>query len=195
MDDAPERNPLGLIAAAFVITLPFDYDSYLIHRDLSEFGILIIVIKAVFFVLYLLGSRFAWHVGLGLTAVITALALLLDPSRRQGRRTGLLFASFSRAYRRCSFGFISVAHPRTVLSLHSKSPRKSFGALSGKTGILRRAFLCAKRLAAWQLAKPSSPACRRRWTGCLGARGTGLSWFRSARDGFSMVWKSRWLQH
>ena len=77
MDSAPERNPLGLVVAAFVITLPFDYDSYLIHRDLSEFGILIIVIKAVFFVLYLLGSRFAWHVGFGLAAVITVLALLL----------------------------------------------------------------------------------------------------------------------
>ena len=77
MDSAREKNPLGPIVAAFVITLPFDYDSYLIHRDLSEFGILIIVIKAVFFVLYLLGSRFAWHVGFGLSAVITALALLL----------------------------------------------------------------------------------------------------------------------
>src|SRR5437762_8252281 len=76
MDNAPEKNPLGLVVATFVITLPFDYDSYLIHRDLSEFGILIIVIKAVFFVLYLLGSRFAWQVGFGLSAVITALALL-----------------------------------------------------------------------------------------------------------------------
>ena len=54
MDDAPERNPLGLVAAVFLITLPFDYDAYLIHRDLSDFGILIIVTKAVFFVLYLL---------------------------------------------------------------------------------------------------------------------------------------------
>jgi hypothetical protein len=77
MDSTPERNPLGLIVAALVITLPFDYDAYLIHRDLSEFGILIFITKAVFFVLYLLGSRFAWHVGFGLTAVITALALLL----------------------------------------------------------------------------------------------------------------------
>ena len=77
MDSAREKNPLGPIVAAFVITLPFDYDSYLIHRDLSEFGILIIVIKAVFFVLYLLRSRFAWRVGFGLSAVITALALLL----------------------------------------------------------------------------------------------------------------------
>ena len=77
MDNAPERNPLGPVVAALVITLPFDYDSYLIHRDLSEFGILIIVTKAVFFVLYFLGSRFARHVGFGLTAVITALALLL----------------------------------------------------------------------------------------------------------------------
>jgi hypothetical protein len=77
MDSAPERNPLGLVVAAFVITLPFDYDAYLIHRDLSEFGILIIVTKAVFFVLYLLRSRFAWRVGFGLTEVLTALALLL----------------------------------------------------------------------------------------------------------------------
>jgi len=43
----------------------------------TTFGIFIIVIKAVFFVLYLLGSRFAWRVGFGLSAVITALALLL----------------------------------------------------------------------------------------------------------------------
>jgi hypothetical protein len=77
MHGAPERNPLGPVVAAFVITLPFDYDSYLIHRDLSEFGILIFVSKAGFFVLCLRGSRFAWHVGFGLTAVITALALLL----------------------------------------------------------------------------------------------------------------------
>ena len=77
MDNSPESNPLGLVAAAFVITLPFDYDAYLIHRDLSEFGILIFVTKAVFFVLYLLGSRFAWHVGFALTAAITVLALLL----------------------------------------------------------------------------------------------------------------------
>jgi len=75
---------------AFVITLPFDYDSYLIHRDLSEFGILIIVTKAVFFVLYLLGSRFAWHVGFGLTAVITVLALLLI---RRGFKAGELDCS------------------------------------------------------------------------------------------------------
>jgi len=90
MDNAPERNPLRVVVAAFVITLPFDYDSYLIHRDLSEFGILIIVIKAVFFVLYLLGSRFAWHVGFGLTAVITALALLLI---RRGAKVGELDCS------------------------------------------------------------------------------------------------------
>jgi hypothetical protein len=77
MDNSPESNPLGLVAAAFVITLPFDYDSYLIHRDLSEFGILIFITKTVFFVLYLLGSRFAWHVGFALTAAITVLALLL----------------------------------------------------------------------------------------------------------------------
>jgi hypothetical protein len=77
MDSTPERNPLGLVVAAFVITLPFDYDAYLIHRDLSGFGILIIVVKAVFFVLYLLGSRFAWHVAFGLTAVITVLGALL----------------------------------------------------------------------------------------------------------------------
>ena len=85
-----ERNPLGVVVAAFVITLPFDYDSYLIHRDLSEFGILIIVTKAVFFVLYLLGSRFAWHVGFGLTAVITVLALLLI---RRGFKAGELDCS------------------------------------------------------------------------------------------------------
>jgi hypothetical protein len=85
MDNAPERNPLGVVVAAFVITLPFDYDSYLIHRDLSEFGILIFVTKAVFFVLYLLGSRFAWHVGFALTALITVLALLLI---RRGFKTG-----------------------------------------------------------------------------------------------------------
>jgi len=77
MDSVPERNPLGLVVAAFVITLPFDYDAYLIHRDLSEFGILIFVTKAVFFVLCLLGSRFAWPVGFGLTAVITVLGALL----------------------------------------------------------------------------------------------------------------------
>ena len=52
MDGAPERNPLGLVVAAFVITLPFDYDAYLIHRDLSEFGILILVTKTVFFICY-----------------------------------------------------------------------------------------------------------------------------------------------
>jgi hypothetical protein len=90
MDSAPERNPLGPVVAAFVITLPFDYDSYLIHRDLSEFGILIFVAKAVFFVLYLLGSRFAWHVGFCLTAVLTALALLLI---RLGLKTGELDCS------------------------------------------------------------------------------------------------------
>ena len=90
MHGAPESNPLGLVVAAFVITLPFDYDSYLIHRDLSEFGILIIVIKAVFFVLYLLGSRFAWHVGFGLTAVITVLASLLI---RRGAKAGELDCS------------------------------------------------------------------------------------------------------
>ena len=90
MDNAPEKNPLGLVVATFVITLPFDYDSYLIHRDLSEFGILIIVTKAVFFVFYLLRSRFAWHVGFGLTAVITVLALLLI---RRGAKIGELDCS------------------------------------------------------------------------------------------------------
>ncbi len=90
INGAPERNPLGPVVAALVITLPFDYDSYLIHRDLSEFGILIIVIKAVFFVLYFLGSRFAWHVGFGLTAVITVLALLLI---RRGAKIGELDCS------------------------------------------------------------------------------------------------------
>jgi hypothetical protein len=90
MDNAPERNPLGLVVAAFVITLPFDYDAYLIHRDLSEFGILIFVTKAVFFVLYLLASRFAWHVGFTLTALITVLALLLI---RRGFKAGELDCS------------------------------------------------------------------------------------------------------
>src|SRR6201984_79408 len=90
MDNAPERNPLEPVVAAFVITLPFDYDSYLIHRDLSEFGILIFVNKAVFFVLYLLGSRFAWHVAFALTALITVLALLLI---RRGFKAGELDCS------------------------------------------------------------------------------------------------------
>jgi hypothetical protein len=90
MHGAPERNLLGPVVAAFVITLPFDYDSYLIHRDLSEFGILIFVTKAVFFVLYLLGSRFAWHVGFALTALITVLALLLI---RRGFKAGELDCS------------------------------------------------------------------------------------------------------
>jgi hypothetical protein len=90
MDNAPESNPLGLVVAAFVITLPFDYDAYLIHRDLSEFGILIFVTKAVFFVLYLLASRFAWHVGFTLTALITVLALLLI---RRGFKAGELDCS------------------------------------------------------------------------------------------------------
>jgi hypothetical protein len=90
MDNAPESNPLGPVVAAFVITLPFDYDSYLIHRDLSDFGILIFVTKAVFFVLYLLGSRFAWHVGFALTALITVLALLLI---RRGFKAGELDCS------------------------------------------------------------------------------------------------------
>jgi hypothetical protein len=90
MDNAPERNPLGLVVAAFVITLPFDYDAYLIHRDLSELGILIFVTKAVFFVLYLLRSRFAWHVGFALTALITVLALLLI---RRGFKAGELDCS------------------------------------------------------------------------------------------------------
>jgi hypothetical protein len=90
MHGAPERNPLGPVVAAFVITLPFDYDSYLIHRDLAEFGILIFVTKAVFFVLYLLGSRFAWHVGFALTALITVLALLLI---RRGFKAGELDCS------------------------------------------------------------------------------------------------------
>ena len=90
MHGAPESNPLGLVVAAFVITLPFDYDSYLIHRDLSEFGILIFVTKAVFFVVYLLGSRFAWHGGFALTALITVLALLLI---RRGFKAGELDCS------------------------------------------------------------------------------------------------------
>ena len=90
MDSARERNTFELVVAAFVITLPFDYDAYLIHRDLSEFGILIIVTSAVFCVLYLLGSRFAWHVGFGLAAVITALGLLLI---RRGAKAGELDCS------------------------------------------------------------------------------------------------------
>jgi len=90
MYGAPERNPLGPVVAAFVITLPFDYDSYLIHLDLSEFGILIFVTKALFFVLYLLGSRFAWRVGFALTALITVLALLLI---RRGFKAGELDCS------------------------------------------------------------------------------------------------------
>jgi hypothetical protein len=95
MDSTPERNPLGLVVAAFVITLPFDYDSYLIHRDLAEFGILIFVTKAVFFVLYLLGSRFAWHVGFALTALITVLALLLI---RRGFKAGELDCSLRHLF-------------------------------------------------------------------------------------------------
>lgn len=83
-----QRNPLGLVVAAFVITLPFDYDSYPFIA--ISFGILIFVTKVVFFVLYLLRSRFAWHVGFGLTAVITALALLLI---HRGAKTGELDCS------------------------------------------------------------------------------------------------------
>jgi hypothetical protein len=144
MDGAPERNPLGPVVAALVITLPFDYDSYLIHRDLSEFGILIIVIKAVCFILYLLGLRFAWRVGFGLSAVITPLALLLIYRGAKAGELELLFAPSSRAYRRCTFGFISVAHPRTVLSLHSKSPCKSFGTLSGNIAFCAARFFARK---------------------------------------------------
>ena len=35
-------------------------------------------------------------------------------------------------------------HPRTVLSLHSKSPRKSFGALSGNIAFCAARFFARK---------------------------------------------------
>jgi hypothetical protein len=77
MDRVRGKNPLGFIAVATLITLPFDFYWYLVERYLILFGILVIICKAMFLFLYVRKSRFAWHVGIILTASITTVSLLL----------------------------------------------------------------------------------------------------------------------
>ena len=72
MDRAAKRmNPLWFVALAFVGTLPFDLYYYIVEHFLTAFGIVVIIGKLWFLALYAQKSRFAWHVGLLVTAAIT----------------------------------------------------------------------------------------------------------------------------
>ena len=74
---AKPRNPLWFVAIAFLLTLPFDFYSYIGQSFLTAFGLVVIAAKLVFLFLYIRHSRFAWHVGVAVTAAITPLSLLL----------------------------------------------------------------------------------------------------------------------
>jgi hypothetical protein len=73
---AKPKNPLRFVAIAFVGTLPFDFYSYVGHGHFIAFGVIVIVAKISFLILYMRQSRFAWHVGVTVTAAITPLSLL-----------------------------------------------------------------------------------------------------------------------
>ena len=74
---AKPKNPLWFVAIAFLLTLPFDFFSYIGQNFLTAFGLVVIVAKLVFLFLYIRHSRFAWHFGVAVTAAITPLSLLL----------------------------------------------------------------------------------------------------------------------
>ena len=65
------------MAIAFLLTLPFDFYLYIGQSFLTAFGLVVIAAKLVFLFLYIRHSRFAWHVGVAVTAAITPLSLLL----------------------------------------------------------------------------------------------------------------------
>jgi hypothetical protein len=71
------KNPLWFVAIAFLLTLPFDFYSYIGQSFLTAFGLVVIAGKLVFLFLYIRRSRFAWHVGVAVTAAITPLSLLI----------------------------------------------------------------------------------------------------------------------
>ena len=70
-------NPLWVVALPTLATLPFDVYFYIAQHFLTAFGIVVIIGKLLFLALYAQKSRFAWHVGLMVTAAITPLSLLL----------------------------------------------------------------------------------------------------------------------
>jgi hypothetical protein len=72
-----ERNPLLSVAIAFLGTLPFDLDDYILQRFLIAFGVLVIVGKLIFLILYVRKSLFAWHTALIVIAGITPISLLM----------------------------------------------------------------------------------------------------------------------
>jgi hypothetical protein len=74
---ATSKNPLWFVAVAFLVTLPFDFYWYVGQRFFTAFGMIVIAAKISFLVLYIRHSRFAWHVGVAVTAMITPLSLLL----------------------------------------------------------------------------------------------------------------------
>jgi hypothetical protein len=74
---AQRRNPLRFVALAFVITLPFDFYSYIGQRFLLWFGVAVIISKLVFLVLYARKLRTAWYLGFITMAAITPGSLLL----------------------------------------------------------------------------------------------------------------------
>src|SRR5206468_8282977 len=74
---ATPKHPPWFVAIAFLLTLPFDFYSYIGQSFLTAFGLVVIAAKLVFLFLYIRHSRFAWHVGVAVTAAITPLSLLL----------------------------------------------------------------------------------------------------------------------
>ena len=74
---AKPKNPFWFVAIAFLLTLPFDFYWYIGQSFLTAFGLVVIAAKLVFLFLYIRHSRFAWHVGVAVTAAITPLSLLL----------------------------------------------------------------------------------------------------------------------
>ena len=70
-------NPLLFVMLAYVVTLPFDVSTYIAQRVLIVFGVVVIIGKVVYLILYIRKSALAWHIALILTAVITPISLLL----------------------------------------------------------------------------------------------------------------------
>lgn len=72
-----KRNPLGPLVFAALVVAYFDVQFYFFQRHLLPFGLTILGSLAIFLVLFILRSRYAWHAALIVFVVILPITLFL----------------------------------------------------------------------------------------------------------------------
>ena len=72
-----KKNPLGPLVFAALVVAYFDIQFYFFQRHLLPFGFTILGSLAIFLLLFILRSRYAWHAALIVFVVVLPITLFL----------------------------------------------------------------------------------------------------------------------